>query len=49
MEPLPNTLLPEQTNSTRLKVDQPLIQNVVNSYSNAIMPNKKVKYSFVCG
>ena len=41
LEPLPDICPLEPVNPTRSSVDQTPIWNVVNSYSDAIMPNKK--------
>lgn len=40
LKPLPNIPPPKPVNPTRSNTHQPLIQNIVKSYSDEFMPNK---------
>ena len=48
-EPLPNILLQEPANPARSNLDKKSIQTVRISRSDVIIPDKKDRYSSVCG
>lgn len=48
-EPLPNILLQEPANPARSNLDKKSIQTVRISCSDVIIPDKKDRYSSVCG